>query len=246
MTLAAALLVAGCTSDVPGPSGTTAPVSGPSDEPSVPAKPEAVLFDAADLETLMLGSGELASALPDLGVFKLVDSGQLEWGLSDDSVVQPSEECRRAITVVLEEPAAFEGGRWSSGEVFVSQEVILLADAAAAQNAFTELAATLDKCDEWSAQLPDSESDWYKVGDRQTGTGAFPSVRVAGQATISGGSAPWLEVEVLVGNALVRIDVSDWSSTDVEYHPADPSDAAALDAALQAHLADVISRAAAD
>lgn len=216
----------------PGPTepGTASPT--PTDTSSAdPADPAAGLLGPDDVEGMFLDPAAVGDAIAGLGDLRPFEA-DLEWGLRSDVVVEPSEDCRRAITGVLEPPGHFEARLWTSAEGEVVQEVLLLADAEAAAAEFQALTDVLAACPEYGGSVPGSSGAWYVTEHLDDGAGPLPSVRVAGTENGEGNANSRLAVDVLVGNAIVRTEVFRFDGAE-DPPPATPAEAAALDALLQ-------------
>jgi hypothetical protein len=189
------------------PSSSPSPTPAPSLSPDVEPPPQEALLGAGDLDRLILDPSALAAVLPGVGDLAQVDEPLGDWGLDPDAVVFPSEECRAATTVVLEQPTAFRRVGWGSMTAMVRQELVVLTDADAATAAFAALGAALEACPEYGASLPGSSGATYEVADVAAGTTGLPSFRVAGTESGEGQRNAWLQVDVLVRNVIVRTAV---------------------------------------
>jgi hypothetical protein len=210
------------------PSASPTPQVSPSPDVE-PSPPQVALLGAGDLDRLVLDPSALATVLPGVGDLAQIDEPLGDWGLDPDVVVHPSEECRAATTVVLEQPTAFRRVGWGSATAAVRQELIVLTDADAASADFSALGATLDACPEYGASSPGSSGATYAVADLAADTTGLPSFRVAGTESGEGQSNAWLQVDVLVRNVIVRTAVYLYSG---------PETASGTDAAAVADLVE--------
>lgn len=191
----------------PSPKVTPSPEVTPTPD-STPTPGERI-WDADDLDALVIDPATLAAILPGLeGLPPTITDVPLgEWGLHPDIVIYPGEECRAALTVVADPPVAYGRAGWASDPANAGQEFVVLADADAAAAAFAALGSAHQACPEYGAALPESSGAWFTVGDVATDTTGLPSYRVAGTEAGEGHENAWLLVDVLVDNVIVRTEV---------------------------------------
>jgi hypothetical protein len=205
------------------PSSSPSPTS--TSSPDVePSPPQVALLGAGDLDRLVLDPSALATVLPGVGDLAQVDVPLGDWGLDPDIVIYPGEECRPAMTVVVEPPAGYRSIGWTSTTASVGQEVIVLADADTAASAFVALGAALEACPGYGASLPESSGAFHEVADLATDGAGLPSYRVAGTVSGEGSQNAWVQVDVLVANVILRTEVDLYGNPDA----ASAADAAAV------------------
>lgn len=191
------------------PTPTDPPTAAQSPTPAVPPPPDgpsAAPWGADDLETLLVDPAAVEAALPALAGLQPMDVPLGGWAMDPSFAVLPTEACRPAITVVLEEPMAFRRVGWSSETANLVQEVVVLADAPAAQAAFAALGTAHQACPEYGGSVPESSGAWYSVADVAGEEAGLPSYRIAGTESGEGHDNAWLLVDVLVDNVIVRTE----------------------------------------
>lgn len=213
--------------------GAPSPTGGPDD--GAPPVPDGAPLGPSDVAGLMLDPADVSGAIAGLGELTVFDEAP-GWGLDPDVQVRPSDACRRAFTVVEEAPAHVETSMWTSDVGHVTQQVLLLDDAAAAAAEMDALRATLRACPEFGASTPGIGGASYVMDVLGDGAGPLPSIRAAGTESGEGLVNSVVQVDVLVRNALVRVQVLRYGAPD-DPVPATAEDAAALDGLLQALLA---------
>ena len=212
----------------PAPPATPSPTPTPTPDPSPPTGP---LFDATTMDNLFLPVETLtgiAPALGDLGNTWSLD----EWNdIPDGAEFLPEARCKPAMTIVYEAPSEYA----HRGHGAFSQEIVLLADREAASEAFADLADALETCDGWAVDLGETHGAWWAIDEATRGAEGFSSIRVTGVMQGEGHESPWIEVDALIGNAILRI-----GAVYTDTSPASANaDAAALEAMVQNHLATV-------
>lgn len=226
---AAAVVYAAPWENPPPPAETPTPTTTSAPTPTPPTGP---LFDATTMDNLFLTVEELTGVAPALG-----DLGRTwalgEWtDIPDGAELLPDARCKPANTMVNEAPAEYA----HRGQGAFSQEIVLLADSVAAAEAFIDLTDALETCGGWGVELEDlTHGAWWAIDETRRGAEGFGSIRVTGVMQGEGQETPWIEVNALIGNAILRIgavysDASPVSAT---------ADVAALEAAVQNHLSTV-------
>lgn len=188
-------------------SGTETPAAG------------AAAFDAGSAAALFLTDAELAEAVPMAAGQSLADAAEAQWGLPERSAVEPSA-CTPAVTTTEREPDVFLRRFASDDAVTVVQSVMVLADAAAAQEAFDALVGTLEDCDTYQQTNPGTDGGSWTAEPPTTDGGDVPTVVRRLTLTAEGATSPEVEVTALAGNALVTTTAS---GVDPSAEPADPA-----------------------
>lgn len=184
---------------------TPTPAPGASEEADATAPTSVLAPD--DLDRLALDPAVLSAAIDGLGELTPSEVDLGGWGLDPAVVIDPSDVCRPALTVVADEPPGFARRGWGSGTASVTQELVVLPDAARAASAFETLGASLDACPEFGASLPGSSGAWHVVASIGHDTAGIVSHRVAGSEWGEGNELWWVQVDALVGNAILRTEV---------------------------------------
>ena len=212
----------------PDPAATASAAATPTAEPSPsatsPAPSAAGAFDAGSAPTLFLTDTELAEAVPLAAGQSLADADEAAWGLPERSAVEPSA-CTPAVTTTEREPDMFLRRFASDDVVTVIQSVMVLADAAAAQEAFDALVGTLEDCDAYQQINPGTDGGSWTAEPPTTDRGDAPTVVRRLTLTAEGATSPEVEVTALAGNALVTTTAS---GVDPAAEPADPATMAAV------------------
>lgn len=175
-------------------------------------------FDADSAPALFLTDAELADAVPMAAGQSLADAPEAQWGLPERSTVDPSA-CTPAVTTTEREPGVFLRRFASDDAVTVIQSVLVLADDAAAQEAFDVLVGTLEDCDAYQQTDPGTDGGAWTADPPTTDRGAVPTVVRALTLSAEGATSPEVEVTALAGNALVTTTAS---GVDPAAEPADP------------------------
>lgn len=183
------------------------PSASVSPSPEVTPTPEERIWGADDLEALILDPATLAAALPGLEGLAGAGVALGDWGLHPDVVVYPGEECRAALTVVVEPPTAFGRVGWDSATATVRQETVALADAEAAAAAFAALGSAHAACPEYGASLPESSGAWHTAASVVTDETGLSSYRIGGTEAGEGNENAWILVDVLIDNVIVRVEI---------------------------------------
>ena len=185
----------------------------PTATPTVEASPDVrpptpeVVLGVGDLDRIALDPLALAERIDGLGELVPGDASQITWGLDPAVEIYPSEACRPALTVVVDEPTAYRAITWGSPDASVSQEVVVLSDTGAARSAFAALGASLGACPEYGASLPESSGAWHVVESFGEDAAGLSSYRVAGSELGEGNESWWVQVDVLVANVVLRTEV---------------------------------------
>lgn len=124
------------------------------------------------------------------------------------------------MTIVEDEPDAFWRRFAADDAVTVVQTVLLLADGAAAEDAFEALVGTLGACDVYQQDNPGVDGGSWAAEPPTTERGSVSTTVHRLTLTAEGATSPEVEVTALAGNALVTTTVS---GVDPEAEPADPA-----------------------
>lgn len=194
------------------PAATTppAPSPTPSATPTTPPVPGAdAVFDDSNVRSLLVRKADLEADVPAAadGIDVGIPTGELLWGLPEGSSVEPAE-CTIAVTVVATEPPGFVGRSYVNDRVDFVQQVVRLADPAAAQEAFRELVTTVDGCPQYSQVNPGIDGATWTAEPAIEGQGVYPAVVQEVLHSAEGVDAPSYRGHVLVGNTIVT-----WTAT---------------------------------
>ena len=214
---------------------TVAPSTAPSTaSPSVPPPGSDAMFDATTAPTLFVSSAELLTDVPaaEPEVQQRITSGQLPWGLPAGSTVVPPQ-CTVAVTVVATPPPWFDALMWGNDAMSFEQEVVLLADPAAAREAFRALVTTVDACPEYSQVNPDIDGATWTAEPAIEGQGVYPSIVQEITHSAEGSEVPGYRGHILVGNTIVTWTAEALGAGDREAALATLGDAASLSAMVQ-------------
>lgn len=197
-------------STAPSSTPSTPPTPPPSASPTTTAVPGAdAVFDDRSMRTLLVRKAELVAAVPAAadGVDLGIGIGELLWGLPEGSTVEPAA-CTVAVTVVPSAPPGFVGRSFLNERVDFVQQVVRLADPAAAQDAFRELVTTVDGCPRYSQVNPGIDGATWTAEPAIEGQGVYPAVVQEVLHSAEGVDAPSYRGHVLVGNTIVT-----WTAT---------------------------------
>jgi hypothetical protein len=208
----------------PAATASATATAGPTPSATSPAPSGAGAFDAGSAPALFLTDAELAEAVPMAAGQSLADAAEAQWGLPERSAVEPSA-CTPAVTTIEREPDVFLRRFASDDAVTVIQSVMVLADAAAAQEAFDALVGTLEDCDAYQQINPGTDGGSWTAEPPTTDGGDVPTVVRRLTLTAEGATSPEVEVTALAGNALVTTTAS---GVDPAAEPADPATMAAV------------------
>lgn len=203
----------------PDATATSSAPATPSPSPSASGSPTAAVFDASTAPDLFFTDAELGQAVPDAAGSSLAEADDAVWGLPEGARVTPAA-CTTAVTVVEDEPDTFLRRFAADDAVTVVQGVVLLADAAAAEDAFEALVATLGTCDAYQQDNPGVDGGSWAVEPPTTERGDVSTTVHRLTLTAEGATSPEVEVTALAGNALVTTTVS---GVDPAAEPADPA-----------------------
>ncbi|MFS0703348.1 sensor domain-containing protein, partial [Cellulomonas sp. 179-A 9B4 NHS] len=183
-----------------------------------------VVLDATTLPGLLLTRADVEAAVPaaEPGVSAGPPSGQTPWGLPPGGAVEPAT-CATAVTVVPGPPVAHDALAWANDEVRVEQDVVLLADPAAAREAFRALVTTVDGCTEYTVVDAAGGRTRWVTQPAIEGQGLLPEI-VQEVTVRTGEDEPRARY---VGHALVGNAIVSWTAT-------------ALDPAARENAADVL------
>lgn len=191
----------------PAERATGAPTSSPAEgSPMAPAPVD--VLTAADLDRIALDVDALTAALAGLGELEPwpTEPG-IVWGLDPAVVISPQETCRPLLTVVNEAPGDYGVVGWSSGAASVSQELVVLEDERTAASAFEVLEGAYGSCPEVVASLPEMGGARHVVTALGVDEEGLSSLRASGSEWGEGTDSAWIQVDVLVANAILRTEV---------------------------------------
>ena len=213
----------------PSPPPTSAPSS---PTPSVAAPGADAVFDATTAPGLFVSTDDLLAEIPaaEPEVRPQITSGQLPWGLPLGSTIEPPQ-CLVAATVVAVPPAWYDTLVWGNDALAFQQEVVLLADPAAAREAFRALVTTVDACPEYSQVNPDIDGATWTAEPAIEGQGVFPSIVQEVTHSAEGSDVPGYRGHLLVGNTIVTWTAEALTAGDREAALAtlgDPADLATM------------------
>jgi hypothetical protein len=196
------------TEPLPTPTGTPTspePSAAPSSpSPSVAPPGAATVFDATTAPALFVTEDDLLTDVPaaDPEVTLRITSGMLSWGLPAGSTVEPAG-CTTAVTVVATPPPWFDALLWGNDAMSFEQEVVLLADPAAAREAFRQLVTTVDACPEYRQVNAEVDGARWTADPAIEGQGVYPSIVQEVTHSAEGSDVPGYRGHLLVGNAIV-------------------------------------------
>lgn len=214
-------------------SPTPAPSSPPgSASPSVAVPGADAVFDPTTALALFVTADDLLAEIPaaDPEVQLQIPSGQLSWGLPIGSTIEPPE-CLVAATVVAMPPPWYDTRLWGNDTLSFQQEVVLLADPAAAREAFRTLVTTVDACPEYSQVNPDIDGATWTAEPAIEGQGVYPSIVQEVTHSGEGSDVPGYRGHLLVGNTIVTWTAEALTTGDRDAALAtlgDPADLAAM------------------
>jgi hypothetical protein len=202
--------------------------------PSVPPPGSDAVFDAATAPGLFVTSTELLADVPaaEPAVQQLVASGQLPWGLPSGSTIDPPE-CTLAATVVFTPPPWFDALVWGNDDMTFQQDVVLMADPAAAREAFRALVTAVDACPEYTQVNLDVDGASWSAEPAIEGQGVYPSIVQEITHSAEGGEVPGYRGHMLVGNTIVTWTAEALGGGDRDAALATLGDAASLSAMVQ-------------
>lgn len=207
--------------------------------PSVLPTVVAPQFDATTATGLFLTRPELEDTLPSEDALSASPVLPWAWGIPEGSRVEPAR-CTVARTVVTTPPVAYHVRGWNGGAVQVRQEVLVVADQAAAADAFRTLVVTLDSCPEYAQLGPGTGASW--VGEPAAESrGRFPSLWQELRRTAEGTTTPGYRGHLLVGNAIVTWSVEVVGDVDPGDVESRAGEGAALDELVQRRAAQAVA-----
>ncbi|WP_421732884.1 hypothetical protein [Cellulomonas sp.] len=200
--------------------------------PSVAVPGADAVFDPTTGLTLFVDAADLVAQIPaaEPEVQQQITSGQRPWGLPIGSTIEPPE-CLVAATVVAVPPPWFDTLMWGNDALAFQQEVVLLADPAAAREAFRTLVTTVDACPEYSQVNPDIDGATWTAEPAIEGQGVFPSIVQEVTHSAEGSDVPGYRGHLLVGNTIVTWTAEALTAGDRQAALAtlgDPDDLAAM------------------
>ena len=188
-------------SDVPAPTPSAVPPS------QVPVPGQDAVFDATTMASLFVTPTDLMADVPAAadGVRPGLTPRGVEWGLPEGATIAPAS-CATAVTVVPEKPDELDNRSLRNDAFSWDQKVTVLADSAAAGDAFADLVATVDACPTY-AQTGPVPTRWVAEPALE-GPGAYPSIVQVVTRTSAKVSTPSYHGHMLVGNTIVT-----WTAT---------------------------------
>jgi hypothetical protein len=220
----------------PTPTATvTLPTAVPTtDSPSVAPPGSDAVFDASTAPGLFVTPAELVEDVPaaEPEVEQQIPSGEMPWGLPPGSTIDPPE-CTLAATVVYTPPAWFDALMWGNDDLSFEQEVVLMADPAAAREAFRALVTTVDACPEYSQVNTDVDGATWSAEPAIEGQGVYPSIVQEITHSAEGSEVPGYRGHMLVGNAIVTWTAEALGGDDRDAALATLGDPASLSAMIQ-------------
>ncbi|KQY41947.1 sensor domain-containing protein [Cellulomonas sp. Root137] len=223
-------------------SPTPEPSSAPSSaSPSVTVPGADAVFDATTAPALFVTTDDLLAEIPaaDPEVRLQIPSGQLSWGLPIGSTIDPPE-CLVAATVVAMPPPWYDTLLWGNDALSFQQEVVLLADPAAAREAFRALVTTVDACPEYSQVNPDIDGATWTAEPAIEGQGVFPSIVQEVTHSAEGSDVPGYRGHLLVGNTIVTWTAEALTTGDRDAALATLGDPADLSAMVQERAQEAV------
>lgn len=194
-------------SDVPSTPSTTPSATTPAPVPGADA-----VFDTTTLATLFVTDADLVADVPAAASSPLqpgIGAGELPWGLPSGSTIEPAS-CTTAVTVVPDEPEAFDARSSSNEAVDWEQRVTVLDDGSDARAAFADLVTTVDACPEYSQVNPGIDGSSWVAEPAIEGQGAYPSIVQERTHQAEGSSLREYRGHMLVGNTIVT-----WTATSL-------------------------------
>lgn len=199
----------------PSPSAPTTETTPSPDSPTTatataaPVPGADAVFDATTVASLFVTAADVEAGVPAAaaGVVRGVEPGTRPWGLPAGAAVVPAS-CTLALTVVEAPPAHHDATSWVNDEVTFDQDIVLLADAAAARAAFRALVMTVDGCPEYELVLPHDGATRWEAEPAIEGQGVFPAIvhDVTQEATGD-------DLEQTIGHVLVGNTIVTWTAT---------------------------------
>lgn len=229
-------------SDVPtGPSSTSSTTAAPP-ATAVPVPGAKAVFDEDSVGTLFVTDADLAAAAPAAadGVLPGIGPGELTWGLPEGSAIDP-ESCTTAVTIVAEEPDAFDARSSANDKLSWEQRVTVLADGDAARDAFRDLVTTVDACPTYAQINLGIDGSRWTAEPAVEGLGSYPSIVQEITQDSEGQTLPAYRGHMLVGNTIVT-----WTATSLDTGAnqdaalATLGDPSSLDAMVQARAQQAV------
>lgn len=187
-------------SPTPGSTGSATPAPPPGAD---------TVFDATTAATLLVTAADVENGVPGAagGVRRGVEPGTRPWGLPEGTTVDPAS-CAVAVTVTQAPPSHHDATSWTSDDVVVEQDVVVLLDRAAAQAAFRALVTTVDGCPRYTQTAAGGETRTWTAEPAIEGQGVFPAIVHDAQLQVGERTLQQTSGHLLVGNAIVT-----WTAT---------------------------------
>lgn len=201
--------------------------------PTTPSLPTG-RFDATTARGLFVTAEQLAGTVPAAHAgLTASDEAPAVWGLPAGAMIVPAD-CGVALTIVTDEPAAFEAQAWAGDAVAFRQEVTLLASASAARAAFATLVGTVDACPQYREADATAGGETWTAQPAIEGLGLFPSIVQDVSVQMPDAVDNGYRGHLLVGNAIVTWTARTPSTAAEALGPAEGLSAIVQDRALAA------------